>query len=207
MEQNETGRPPITYGTPQVMERIRQVISDTTLPTWMAAVPKNYGDAAAGSLKADEWRSFATIFLPLALIKEWGEKERDIEAGEAIDDWTSSRLSRALDHTMLLVSAITLACYRVTSAERIEAYTTYMSKYLEDLKKVFYDQDSAYFVPNHHAAMHIPNFLRLFGPVHSWWTFSFERLVGVLQRMPSNSHFGASSAIMAIHLLTQSRST
>jgi len=39
--------------------------------------------------------------------------------------------------------------------------------------------------PNHHLALHIAEFLLLFGPVHSWWAFPFKCLIGNLQRMPN----------------------
>ncbi|KAI9464872.1 hypothetical protein HD554DRAFT_2026214, partial [Boletus coccyginus] len=44
--------------------------------------------------------------------------------------------------------------------------------------------------PNHHASFHIYDYLVLFGPVHSWWTFPFEQLIGVLQRLPNNHKSG-----------------
>jgi len=44
--------------------------------------------------------------------------------------------------------------------------------------------------PNVHAAFHIYDFLLLFGPVMSWWTFPFEHLIGVLQRINTNNKIG-----------------
>ena len=38
--------------------------------------------------------------------------------------------------------------------------------------------------------LHIYDFLRLFGPVHSWWCFPFEWLIGQLQWLPTNHRFG-----------------
>ena len=29
-----------------------------------------------------------------------------------------------------------------------------------------------------------------YGPVHAWWTFPFERLIGLLQRIPTNFQNG-----------------
>lgn len=43
---------------------------------------------------------------------------------------------------------------------------------------------------NGHMAIHIYEFLRYFGPVRSWWCFPFERVIGQLQRLPSNHKFG-----------------
>ncbi|KAI5980970.1 hypothetical protein EDD15DRAFT_2380662 [Pisolithus albus] len=65
--------PPILQtSTPEVMQRIQQVIKDTHTPSWVRSVPHNFGDARAGTLKADEWRTMVTIYLPLALISLWG---------------------------------------------------------------------------------------------------------------------------------------
>ena len=61
---------------PEVMKCIRDVIQDTTTPSWVNSVPRNFGEAAAGTLKADEWHTMATIYLPIALISLWGENTR-----------------------------------------------------------------------------------------------------------------------------------
>ncbi|KAJ7610392.1 hypothetical protein FB45DRAFT_751377 [Roridomyces roridus] len=39
-------------------------------------------------------------------------------------------------------------------------------------------------------AFHIYDFLLLFGPVISWWTFPFERIIGFLERINTNNHIG-----------------
>ncbi|KAK0211557.1 hypothetical protein IW262DRAFT_1280913 [Armillaria fumosa] len=44
--------------------------------------------------------------------------------------------------------------------------------------------------PNVHASFHLYDFLLLFGPVYSWWTFPFERLIGTLQKINTNDHVG-----------------
>ncbi|HEV7736481.1 MAG TPA: hypothetical protein VGO47_03810 [Chlamydiales bacterium] len=54
--------------TPALIQHIQNVIRDTIVPSWIESVPKNYGEAAAGTLKADEWRTLATVYLPIALI-------------------------------------------------------------------------------------------------------------------------------------------
>jgi hypothetical protein len=47
-------------------------------------------------------------------------------------------------------------------------------------------------------ALHVWDYLQLFGPVRSWWCFPYERLIGQLQRLPSNHIFGT----ISISLLT-----
>jgi hypothetical protein len=168
---------PTKFATPQVIQRIKDVIKETVTPSWLNSVPYNYGDAAAGTLKADEWRTLSTVYFPIALVSLWGATSAHQSPDIAIT------LRSALDHTMSLISAVVLACTRVTSKAQAAAYYHYMSTYVGDLQQVHPD---ASHVPNHHMAMHIWFFLTLFGPVYSWWCFPFERLIYRLQQTPSN---------------------
>lgn len=43
---------------------------------------------------------------------------------------------------------------------------------------------------NHHMALHLYEYLCQFSPVHRWWTFPFERLIGMLERIPMNFKIG-----------------
>jgi hypothetical protein len=88
------------------MDHIRAVIRDMDTPSWLPSVPHNFGLAAAGTLKADEWRTMATVYLPVALIGIWGEGSVHLSSSAA------SSFRQVLDHTMALVSAISLACMR-----------------------------------------------------------------------------------------------
>ncbi len=156
---------PTRYCTKEHLDLISSVVRETETPSWFSSVPYNFGDKEAGTLKADEWRCFATLYLPLALIKAWGEGSThgsDIET-------TSFR--RALNHTMHLVSAIYLACSRTTSTQRATAYRDCIIAFLRDLPTTYASNRETHYTPNSHLAVHIYDFLLLFGPVHSWWTF------------------------------------
>jgi hypothetical protein len=144
-------------------------------------VPHNYGDAAAGSIKADEWRNLSTIYFPLALISMWGEGTSHASPNDAY------QFQKILDHTMLLVSAISLACMHTMTKARAAAYLDCMVQYLSDLKTLYPGINPR---PNHHMSMHLPLFFALFGPVRSWWCFPFERLIGQIQRLLSNHKLG-----------------
>jgi len=163
------------------MRCIKDVIRDTVTPAWLESVPHNYGDAAAGTLKADEWCNLSTVFIPLALISMWGEGTSHESPEDAI------KFRRILDHTMLLVSAISLACMRTMTHMRATAYLNCMTQYMKDLVII---HPNINYRPNHHMSLHLPHFLRLFGPVRSWWCFPFERLIGQIQRLLSNHKFG-----------------
>jgi hypothetical protein len=132
-------------------------------------------------LKADEWRTLATIFIPIALISIWGE---GFFCGTPE---AQALFQEILDHTMHLVSAVLLVCKRTTSHARSTAYQDHLINYIRDLQNL---HPHARFRPNHHAAFHIYDFLLLFGPVRSWWCFAFERIIGQLQRLPNNHKFG-----------------
>jgi hypothetical protein len=88
---------------------------------------------------------------------------------------------------MHLVSAIHLACSRDMSGVRAKRYETHMKTYIKELIDC---HPHATRVCNQHMSLHLPMFLDLFGPIYSWWAFVFERLIGRLQRLPSNNKFG-----------------
>ncbi|KAF7335733.1 hypothetical protein MVEN_02229000 [Mycena venus] len=147
---------------------IQKVIVETVTPAWINSVPKNYGHNNAGTIKADEWRVLATIYIPIALVLMWG------------------------DDFMAMFQATTLACRYSTSESRLRAYRNFIKHWIDQLHSLhlhakFHDWKKR---PNIHAAFHIFDFLRLFGPVISWWSFPFERLIGVLQRINTNDHIG-----------------
>jgi hypothetical protein len=95
----------------------------------------------------------------------------------------------ALDHTMALASAITLACKNTMTLARAEDYRSCVKTWLQDLQRLYPHISGR---TNNHMALHIYEFFLLFGPVRSWWCFPFERINGQLQRQPSNHKFGKS---------------
>ena len=164
-----------------MITHIQNVIRDTVTPSWVESVPYNFGEAKAGKLKAYEWRLMASIYLPLALVSLWGEGSHQCSKTVA------TKLRNVLDHTMMLFSAVYLACLRTITEARLTAYHHYMKTYVEDLHK---HHPHISYRPTHHMVLHLYDFLILFGPVQSWWCFPFERLIGMLQRMPNNHKLG-----------------
>lgn len=172
------------------MNRIRDAIKRTETPSWIRSVPYDFGEAKAGTLKADEWRTLITIYIPLALILEWGEWAKISDAEVAL------RAATMLNHTMDLVCAVIIACRRTATGPRTERYRDYMKAYVEGIANGLYPDYGL--KPNHHFALHIYDFLKLFGPIHSWWVFPFERLIGQLQRIPHNHRIGNSALLDAL---------
>ena len=148
-------------------------------PTWMTSVPHNLGNPAHGKLKADQWRTLGTVHLPLSLIRLWGSVDSD--------NPRSVHCQKILEVTMFLVSAVVIATSHTISTAHADSYLMHMIDYLNGIKELF---PKYRLHPNHHMALHIHEYLLLFGPVHSWWTFPFERMIGALQRMPHNNKPG-----------------
>lgn len=161
------------------MKEIWKDLQIIVTPSWINSVPSNLGNPSHGKLKADQWRTLGTLHLPLSLIRIWGTVDPS--------NHRSTRCHQILKVTMLLVSAVTVATSRTTSKRLAETYLQLMREYLDGIAMLFPDYE---FRPNHHMALHISEFLMLFGPVQSWWTFPFERLIGALQRMPHNFKIG-----------------
>lgn len=94
----------LRIATPEVMRRITDVIRTTDTPSSIRSVPHNFGETKAGTLKADEWRTLTTLYLPIALVSLWGEGSTHRTSEIAV-----SRHA-ILDHTMALVSAVHIVC-------------------------------------------------------------------------------------------------
>lgn len=177
------GKSPLKITMPEVLRHIKDVVKDTATPAWLNSVPSNFGDAAAGPLKADEWCTMFTVYLPITLVSLWGEGTPHPSTV------VSRKLRNILDHFMALISAINLACMLTMTQARAARYCSYIVTWVQDLQKLYPDIDQR---TNDHMAIHLYDFLILFGPVSSWWCFPFEHLIGQLQQLPNNHLFGGS---------------
>ncbi|KAF7330467.1 hypothetical protein MVEN_02485900 [Mycena venus] len=158
---------------------IQRVIANIVTPSWVNSVPKNYGESNAGTIKADEWRILATIYLPIALILLWGDWAP--QDGAFAEGSEASHLLGMLDHSMALFQAVVLACRFTVTFERATAYRDFIKDWVDGLNKHHPHTLDHARRTNIHAAFHIYDFLLLFGPIISWWCFPFERLIEVIK--------------------------
>lgn len=142
-------------------------------PTWIKRPIPVLGKASFGKLKADEWRSLITLQLPLILIPMWSSQ-----------DYIKKSL---LNNYIHLVSLVNLALKRVMTQYHIIRYRHHIKNYLESSALLFQHCKLA---PNHHMAVHLEECLERFGPVRSWWSFPFERLMGKILKAEHNNHIG-----------------
>jgi hypothetical protein len=141
-------------------------------PSWITSIPPRVGNSnRQGKLKADQWQVLGTLYAPLTLVRLWSES------------YMGSQRRELLEMTMDLVSAVILATSRQISEENIRAYEDHMKSYRSRLHQLF---PQYAVVTNQHFALHLPKFMRLYGPAHGWWTFHFERTIGTLQKINTN---------------------
>ncbi len=156
--------------TKPVLEQLRCDIARVVLPSWLEKPPSNLGDASHGKLKADQWRVLCTVHMVITLVRLWGHSGATDEERQVLQNFIH------------LIVAIDLASRRSMSADRAALYDHHMYAYMQGLREIF----DHHLVPNHHLALHLSRCLELFGPVHGWWAYPFERYNGLLQRLNTN---------------------
>jgi hypothetical protein len=153
------------------LEEVQTDIAKIMVPSWFTKIQPSFGDLSNGKLKADEWRSLFTVYLPMTLMRLWAD----------------SKDHRLHLKTLLLLSIIVnITCSTTISNELVECYDNAIRLYLQLLTAC--NEDSL--VPNHHFALHLSKFMKLFGPCRGQWAFPFERLIGKLQRIPISPSIG-----------------
>ncbi|KAI0370445.1 hypothetical protein BV20DRAFT_1035911 [Pilatotrama ljubarskyi] len=157
--------------TGDVLQQVRDDIAKTTLPSWVEAPPRNLGSPSHGKLKADHWRTVGTVSLVITLVRLWGARSASPEEQAVLENFVA------------LSSAVDLATRRSMSPSRAASFDHHMEAYVRGLRTLF----DISLVPNHHLSLHLKQCLELFGPVHGWWAFPFERYNGMLQRLNTNS--------------------
>ncbi|KAI6096385.1 hypothetical protein F5141DRAFT_1220913 [Pisolithus sp. B1] len=153
---------------PEVWEDQQKLI----LPSFVSPTPANFG-LASRSLSADQWCSVGTIHLVITLIWLWG--------------FDMGQKGEMLVNYIHLVTAIHWANMHTTSKFAADEYMFHMLEYLRGLVQLYKE---AKVQPTHHLALHIGDLLLVFGPVHSWRTWAFERYNYMLQNIKSNNKFG-----------------
>lgn len=180
------------------LDLLHAALRSTMRPTWQRGPPLNFGCAAHGKLKADQWRSAIEFDIPMFLSQHWSYSD-----AEVLIDNKKGRRRQLLASTMLLSTAIQWGTSDVTSQIHVEEYTQRMIAYLECILDLY---PSFKLRPNHHGALHIGPFLLRFGPMRGWWMYPFERIIGILQKTNTNSKLGTAKAVSNVqNVLTISR--
>jgi hypothetical protein len=135
-------------------------------------------------LKADQWRSCIEFDIPVSLVQLW---MADVDVSN--DD----RRRKLTESTMFLATALRWATSHRTSQRHADEYMRNMRAYVKSLRDLFPEMKLR---PNHHNALYLGELLLRFGPVHGWWMFPFERLIGLLQKINSNKKIGRPARLL-----------
>jgi hypothetical protein len=178
------------------LKRLQSFTPQTTSPSWRTPPPSNLGEAKHRKLKADQWRSCIEFDGPAVMAQI-----RDFDKRGGEEATRVRRQKKLVEATLLLATAIRWATSHRTSAHHASQYMICITAYLNILKELY---PNLAWRPNHHAALHIGPFLLNFGPMHGWWMFVYERIIGWLGKTNSNFKIGALSLMYCIehHWLT-----
>ena len=94
-----------------------------------------------------------------------------------------------LRNFLLLVEAVITLGYWEADVHSLARADELLHSYLDGVKTLY---KGAKFQPNHHLALHLTMFIALFGPVHAWRSFAYERFNFMLQSLNINGNFGMS---------------
>lgn len=177
-----------TIDSAGLLQRIQQVVREVVTPAWVTNPPPNVGLYEAGTLKADNWQTLFSIHVPLATLSFW--KEASPVAAANASDMTS-----VVDTVMHLACASLVMTKRKLSSDHREQFRHLLRLHILGLKKNF----PGWIFPTHHLAFHIHEFMDLFSGVRHWWLFPFEKLIGKLQRTPTNHKPGKRIPNMSCH--------
>ncbi|KNZ57805.1 hypothetical protein VP01_2069g7 [Puccinia sorghi] len=156
--------------------QLLQSLSKVVVPTGVSKLPKAFGYAKNGKVKASEWHNLFAIYLPLTfldLIFDLVDFEEQLHENQVLIDNTSS-----------LVPCTNVVSLKTISEEDCECFERNYKLYSKTSRLCF---PGLKVLPNHHFVLHIPAQLRWWGPLSAMSEFPGERLIGMLQKFKTNS--------------------
>ena len=119
--------------------------------------------SAFGSFTADELKNWTVLFSIYALT--------DVMPEEHLEYWRS------------FVLASRILCSKVLTDTSIRLAHQLILKFCKEFEEIFGQE---YVTPNMHLHGHLIECLFDYGPIYSFWLFSFERFNGLLGGLPTN---------------------
>lgn len=156
----------------EALSKIYECITNAVVPTWITRLPQNLGEKSHGKLKADQWYTLFTIFLPMVLPELW------LASGKHHD-------SALLDNFHDLVMCTNIIGSYTTSNAAADNYLHHYIRYRQTSKILFPIVATR---PNHHFAMHNAELMKFWGPLPMLSEFPFEQHNGTLQKINTNWH-------------------
>ncbi|KAA1084550.1 hypothetical protein PGT21_050274 [Puccinia graminis f. sp. tritici] len=155
---------------PQLLNDLRELIKQTSIPSDWTRVPKNIGEKSHGSLKAAEWLILYKLYIPMLMIIK--EKESDPFPEDIFQN------------TFHLISSLNISTSWTTNSQSGTDFTRHWAKYRQISKEMYPDVDAK---PNHHMSTHIPELNMRWGPSPCSATWAYERLNGIFSSFGNNN--------------------
>jgi hypothetical protein len=144
--------------TPDALKSIQRKMNQVQVPADLGRIPRKI-DCGEGfsNFTADQWRTFFTIYATTSLWEYLSGIDRTI-----------------LTHFVRVCSILVSRILEFNSVQEANERLIKIVKLIEDK----YGRDKI--TPNLHLSLHLKECSSDFGPLYTFWCFSFERMNGVL---------------------------
>ena len=144
------------------VEKFKNLQSQINVPPGYGRLPNNTIKARK-RMKAEEWKSFTLIYSLYCM--------REFLTTDQFNHWNG------------FVNVCRAACKRVVTKSEIKEIHEQLTNFCKDLERL-YGKEAC--TPNTHLHLHLDKCMLDYGPVYSFWCFSFERFNGVLGSYHTN---------------------
>ncbi|CAH7690087.1 hypothetical protein PPACK8108_LOCUS25326 [Phakopsora pachyrhizi] len=162
--------------TVEQIDEFKKVQAEVVLPTGLERPPHPFGEQRAGKWKAHHWYTLFQFIVPVVLPQIFAKNPPALKVKS-----TSFLL---LTNVGALCRCTSVVCARTLTPQDPDIFRVYYERYTSTSKRLFKDPNIR---PNHHYALHIPEQLELWGPLHGVAEFAGERLIGFLQKIKTNT--------------------
>lgn len=148
--------------TPSKYDEIQACVDSFTFPSDIGRIPYKIASGFSG-FTADQWRTWTVILSPVIL--------KEILPPLHYRCWS------------LFIEACYILCTRTVSLDAVEKADDLLLEFCTTFYNIY---GSDYCTANMHMHCHLKDSIVDYGPVYSFWLFSFKRFNGILGSIPSN---------------------
>ncbi|MBW0550722.1 hypothetical protein O181_090437, partial [Austropuccinia psidii MF-1] len=160
----------------EALEHLRQIISDTIIPSSWTRVPCKMGSPSHGSLKPAGWALLYKVYIPFLMLSQQmlldQHKNANTQRKRAQSEELANKLTKSTFH---LISVINIATGWTVSTDDANAFAEHLKTLCLSNQHLSPKKTSK---PNNHFADHIPKLFQRWGPAQASATWGYERLIG-----------------------------
>ena len=151
------------YLTQETLKKIQNIVDSAEVPSDVGKLPGIIDNFSFDGFTADEYKNFYLLFAVFCLHDILPKDDQEC--------------------LCKFVIACTYLCNRILTEQDIKIADSYLFQFCKQFE-IIYGKDSV--TPNMHLHCHLAECLLDYGPVYSFWLFSFERYNGMLGNLPTN---------------------